>query len=135
MEHFDKRNGSYILLRSEQLVGAALIVIVKEEMTASIRAVEATTKKVSCVITTQTVFDVQTGLSGLSGNKGGVGIRMNLYDTSVCLMTAHLAAGHGNVAERNADYRTISQGLRFLKGKMIHDHEYVILKVSRHKLI
>jgi hypothetical protein len=69
--------------------------------------------------------DWQTGLSGLSGNKGGVGIRMNLYDTSVCLMTAHLAAGLGNVAERNADYRTISQGLKFLKGKMIHDHEYV----------
>jgi hypothetical protein len=46
MEHFDKRDGSYILLRSEQLVGAALIVVVKEEMTASIRAVEATTKKV-----------------------------------------------------------------------------------------
>jgi len=135
MEHFDKRGGSYILLRSEQLVGAALIVIVKEEMTASIRAVEATTKKVSCVITTQTVVDVQTGLSGLSGNKGGVGIRMNLYDTSVCLMTAHLAAGHGNVAERNADYRTISQGLRFLKGKMIHDHEYVSFNASSHKLI
>jgi hypothetical protein len=47
MEHFEKRDGSYILLRSEQLVGAALIVVVKEEMTASIRAVEATTKKVS----------------------------------------------------------------------------------------
>jgi hypothetical protein len=46
MEHFEKRKESYILLRSEQLVGAALIVVVKEEMTASIRAVEATTKKV-----------------------------------------------------------------------------------------
>jgi hypothetical protein len=50
MEHFEKRDGSYILLRSEQLVGAALIVVVKEEMTASIRAVEATTKKVSVPI-------------------------------------------------------------------------------------
>lgn len=46
IEHFEKRKGSYILLRSEQLVGAALIVVVKEEMTASIRSVEATTKKV-----------------------------------------------------------------------------------------
>jgi hypothetical protein len=78
--------------------------------------------------------DCQTGLSGLSGNKGGVGIRMNLYDTSVCLMTAHLAAGLGNVAERNADYRTISQGLKFLKGKMIHDHEYVNYSQGRHKV-
>jgi hypothetical protein len=46
MEHFAKRPGSYILLRSEQLVGAALIVIVREELTKSIRSVEATTKKV-----------------------------------------------------------------------------------------
>jgi hypothetical protein len=79
--------------------------------------------------------DWQTGLSGLSGNKGGVGIRMNLYDTSVCLMTAHLAAGLGNVAERNADYRTISQGLKFLKGKMIHDHEYVSFSEDSRRLI
>lgn len=55
---------------------------------------------------------------------------MNLFDTSVCFMTAHLAAGHGNVTERNADYRTISQGLKFLKGKMIHDHEWVKLLFS-----
>jgi len=47
MEHFAKRPGSYILLRSEQLVGAALIVIVKEDLANSIRSVEATTKKVS----------------------------------------------------------------------------------------
>jgi hypothetical protein len=78
--------------------------------------------------------DHQTGLSGLSGNKGGVGIRMSLYDTSVCLMTAHLAAGLGNVAERNADYRTISQGLKFLKGKMIHDHEYVSFSEDSRRL-
>jgi hypothetical protein len=46
MEHFAKRRGSYLLLRSEQLVGAALVVIVKEDMAKSIRSVEATTKKV-----------------------------------------------------------------------------------------
>jgi hypothetical protein len=46
MEHFARRSGSYILLRSEQLVGAALIIVVKEELTRSIRSVEATTKKV-----------------------------------------------------------------------------------------
>lgn len=69
---------------------------------------------------------VQTGLQGLSGNKGGVGIRFDLFDTSVCLVTCHLAAGHSNVAERNADYRTISTGLKFLRGKMIEDHEWVV---------
>lgn len=64
-------------------------------------------------------------MQGLSGNKGGVGIRLELFDSTVCFMTCHLAAGHGNVTERNADYRTISQGLKFLRGKMIEDHECV----------
>lgn len=50
MEHFAKRKSSYLLLRSEQLVGAALIVVVKEDLAKSIRSVEATTKKVSHVL-------------------------------------------------------------------------------------
>lgn len=40
-------------------------------------------------------------------------------------MTCHLAAGHSNVAERNADYKTISRELAFQKGKRIDDHEWV----------
>lgn len=114
MTHFKRHSSGseYLLLRSEQLVGTALIIIVKADITQWIRNIESATKK--------------TGLSGLSGNKGGVGIRMDLYDSTVCFMTAHLAAGHGNVAERNADYRTISQGLKFLRGKTIDDHNIVI---------
>jgi hypothetical protein len=50
MEHFAKRKSSYLLLRSEQLVGAALIVVVKDDLAKSIRSVEATTKKVSHVL-------------------------------------------------------------------------------------
>ena len=59
----------------------------------------------------------------MSGNKGAVGIRLDYYDTSFCFLTAHLAAGHSNVEERNADYRTIAHGLHFQKGKMIQSHE------------
>ena len=106
------RNSDYILYRSEQLVGTALIVFVKADLTGHIRRVESATKK--------------TGLQGLSGNKGGVGIRLDLFDSSICLMTCHLAAGHTNVTERNADYRTISNGLKFLRGKRIEDHDIVI---------
>lgn len=87
------------------------MVIVKSSLTHAIRHVESATKK--------------TGLQGLSGNKGGVGIRFSLYDSTVCLMTCHLAAGHSNVAERNADYKTVKDGLKFLRGKMIEDHEWV----------
>jgi synaptojanin len=130
VDTFTAQTGStYILYRSEQvplspfhrkspdangkLVGTALFIIVKSSLTSAIRNVESATKK--------------TGLQGLSGNKGGVGIRFNLFDSTVCLMTCHLAAGHSNVNERNADYKTISGGLKFLKGKSIEDHEYVLL--------
>lgn len=54
-----------------------------------------------------------------------MGIRFNLYDSSICLMTCHLAAGHSNVNERNADYKTVLGGLKFLRGKSIEDHESV----------
>jgi len=106
----------YILMRSEQLVGTALMVVVKASLLPHIRNVEYADKK--------------TGLQGLSGNKGGVGIRFNLYDATVCLMTCHLAAGQSNYADRNADYRTIANGLTFLRGKTIDSHEYVLQFVT-----
>lgn len=59
----------------------------------------------------------------MSGNKGAVGIRLEYHDTTFCFLTAHLAAGHANVVERNADYRTIVNGLHFLKGKAIDSHQ------------
>ncbi|KAF5393181.1 hypothetical protein D9757_001344 [Collybiopsis confluens] len=107
-----KKKSDYILLRSEQLVGTALLVLVKSELTGVIRNVEATTRK--------------TGLRGMSGNKGAVGIRLQYHDTTFCFVTAHLAAGHANTEERNADYRTIETGLHFLKGKTILSHENIV---------
>ncbi|KZT29277.1 DNase I-like protein [Neolentinus lepideus HHB14362 ss-1] len=107
----DKKE-EYVILRSEQLVGTALILLVKAQLTSVIRNVEATTRK--------------TGLRGMSGNKGAVGIRLDYHDTSFCFLTAHLAAGHSNIQERNADYWTIVNDLRFLKGKTIKSHDNVI---------
>lgn len=61
----------------------------------------------------------------MSGNKGAVAIRLQYHDTNFCFITAHLAAGHSNVEERNSDYRTIVNQLRFQKGKTIGSHQYV----------
>ncbi|KAG8907006.1 inositol polyphosphate 5-phosphatase [Tulasnella sp. 403] len=75
----------------------------------------------------QTAIDLfLTGLRGMSGNKGAVAIRLKYHDTSFCFLTAHLAAGHTNVEERNNDYHTIDDGLRFSKGRTIRDHDVVI---------
>lgn len=62
----------------------------------------------------------------MAGNKGAVAIRMDIDSTSLCFVTAHLAAGFANYEERNRDYKTISHGLRFQRNRSIEDHNSVI---------
>lgn len=71
-------------------------------------------------------YMMKTGLSGMAGNKGGCAIRLELSNTKLCFVTAHLAAGFANYDERNRDYATISHGLRFQKNKSIEDHDAII---------
>lgn len=109
------RKGSsddYVLLRSGQLVGAALLIFVKTSILHQIKNVEGAIKK--------------TGMSGIAGNKGAVAIRFEYASTSLCFVTAHLAAGFANYEERNRDYKTISHGLRFQKNRSIEDHDSII---------
>lgn len=58
--------------------------------------------------------------------EGAVAIRLDYRSTSFCFLTAHLAAGHSNVGEREQDYATIAAGLHFSRGKAISNHENVI---------
>ncbi|KLU83662.1 synaptojanin 2 [Magnaporthiopsis poae ATCC 64411] len=102
----------YLLLRSGQLVGAALCIFVKASALKSIKNVEGSVKK--------------TGMSGMAGNKGAVAIRLDYANTQICFVTAHLAAGFGNYEERNKDYATIHHGLRFQRNRGIDDHDTVI---------
>lgn len=98
----------YVLLRSGQLVGAALCIFVKTSALANIKNVEGSVKK--------------TGMSGMAGNKGAVAIRFDYANTHLCFVTAHLAAGFSNYEERNRDYATIHHGLRFQRNRNIDDH-------------
>lgn len=98
----------YVLLRSGQLVGAALCIWVRASVLHNIKNVEGSVKK--------------TGLSGMAGNKGAVAIRLDYADTQICFVTAHLAAGFANYEERNKDYATIHHGLRFQRNRGIDDH-------------
>lgn len=107
-----EKSSRYIPLRSEQLVGTAMIILIKEALLPHVRRVEAATKK--------------TGLKGMSGNKGGVAIRLNIYDTSFCFVTAHFAAGKSNVDERNADFHTINRELGFNMGRTIDNSHHSI---------
>ncbi|KAF1845724.1 uncharacterized protein K460DRAFT_355505 [Cucurbitaria berberidis CBS 394.84] len=109
-EKFGK--GEYVIVRGGQLVGASLSVFVRSDCLKHIKNVEGSLKK--------------TGMSGMAGNKGAVAIRFEYANTSICLVTAHLAAGFANYEERNRDYKTISHGLRFQRNRSIEDHETVI---------
>ena len=105
----------YVILRSGQLVGAALCLFVKTSILSNIKNVEGSVKK--------------TGLSGMAGNKGAVAIRFDYANTHLCFVTAHLAAGFANYDERNRDYTTIHQGLRFQRNRGIEDHGRLICRV------
>lgn len=102
----------YVLLRSGQLVGAALCIFVKTSALDNIKNVEGSVKK--------------TGMSGMAGNKGAVAIRFDYANTHICFVTAHLAAGFANYDERNRDYATIHHGLRFQRNRGIDDHDAVV---------
>lgn len=101
----------FVLLRSGQLVGAALMVFARLRVLNKIKDVEGSVKK--------------TGLSGMAGNKGAVAIRLDYADTRFCFVTAHFAAGFANYEDRNRDYNTINHGIR-LRGRRIEDHDTII---------
>ncbi|KAL4886374.1 SacI homology domain-containing protein [Aspergillus karnatakaensis] len=107
-----RESPKYVLLRSGQLVGAALMIYVREDVLGDVKNVEGSVKK--------------TGLSGVAGNKGGCAIRFEYSNTKLCFVTAHLAAGFANYDERNNDYNTICRGLRFQRNQAIEDHDAVI---------
>ena len=69
----------YVLLRSLHLVALGIFVFVRPEHAERIRNVEVSLKR--------------TGMGGMAGNKGGVAVSLNYYDTSICFVSAHLAAG------------------------------------------
>lgn len=61
------------------MVGLFLIIYINENWKNSVKSIHRDT--------------VKTGYGGTFGNKGGIVIRMNIYDTSICFACCHLAAG------------------------------------------
>lgn len=83
----------YTLIQSKTLVGLLLCVYVKDTLLSHIMDVRST--------------QLGVGLMGMMGNKGGVSVRLCLFDSSICFVCAHLAAHRENIAGRNSDYKNI----------------------------
>ncbi|XP_037087422.1 synaptojanin-1-like [Pollicipes pollicipes] len=105
------RDRPYVPLTHVQLVGVALFVFVRPELAQHIRDVATDT--------------VKTGLGGTTGNKGGVAIRMVIYNSSLCFICSHFAAGQKEVMERNADYAEISKKICFPMNRTVFSHDLV----------
>uniref|UniRef100_A0A914P2T4 Inositol polyphosphate-related phosphatase domain-containing protein n=1 Tax=Panagrolaimus davidi TaxID=227884 RepID=A0A914P2T4_9BILA len=54
---------------------------------------------------------------------GGVGISLNINNTSVCFLNCHLAAGD-KLLKRNEDFHTVSN-MKFHNNRGIYDHDVV----------
>jgi phosphatidylinositol-bisphosphatase len=90
---------SYVKVKLVRLVGIMLVIFVREPLKRHVR---------NCL-----VQSVGTGLLGMMGNKGGVAIRLQLHDTSICFVCSHLAAHTEDVEGRNQDFRDITSRLQF----------------------
>ncbi|XP_078491504.1 synaptojanin [Ciona intestinalis] len=101
----------YVLLGSEQLVGVCLFVFVRQPLSLHVRDLSICTAK--------------TGMGGATGNKGAVGISLTLFNSSLCFVCSHFAAGQTQVQERNNDFAEISNRLVFSKGRSLLSHDFV----------
>lgn len=87
------QDDSYYLVDEKHLVGIMLSIFVLEKHRPHIKEAKGQTAGV--------------GVMGMMGNKGGATIRLQIQNTSLCFVAAHLAAHRDNVAGRNADFMNI----------------------------
>eukprot|EP00981_Chlorochromonas_danica_P009827 scaffold2831_cov249-Ochromonas_danica.AAC.28 len=91
---------SYRLIFERHMVGLLLLIYVKDPHRAHIQDVRSSV--------------IYTGGYGVTGNKGGIAVRMDFYDSSLCFVGAHFHANRDNVITRNLDWQTIVDTAVFL---------------------
>ncbi|CAH2059878.1 unnamed protein product, partial [Thlaspi arvense] len=66
------------------------------------------------------VAAVPCGFGRAIGNKGGVGLRIRVYDRIMCFVNCHLAAHLEAVTRRNADFNHIYRSMVFSKAQSLY---------------
>ncbi|PNT68462.1 hypothetical protein BRADI_3g40800v3 [Brachypodium distachyon] len=75
---------------------------------------------------------VPCGFGRAIGNKGGVGLRIRVYDRRICFVNNHFAAHLENVTRRNADFDHIYRTMNFNKP---HGSAVSATSVQLHKAV
>mmetsp|Transcript_32528 Transcript_32528/g.78943 ORF Transcript_32528/g.78943 Transcript_32528/m.78943 type:complete len:811 (+) Transcript_32528:49-2481(+) len=96
-------NRGYVLMMQRSMVGLLICLFVKNPHRQRVKAVSADS--------------VGVGVMGMMGNKGGVAIRLNFYDSTLCFVCTHLAAHRENVVGRNADFMNVLSKATFDVGE------------------
>jgi inositol polyphosphate 5-phosphatase INPP5B/F len=96
-------NRQYVMLMQKSMVGLLICVFSKQVHESRVKYVNASS--------------VGVGVMGMMGNKGGVSIRMQFYDSTFCFVCSHLAAHRENVTGRNADFANVSTKTTFDVGE------------------
>lgn len=109
---FAKLEDYYDKVASHHLVGMMLFVYAHKSISPIIHDIKST--YCGC------------GIMGLMGNKGGVSISFQLYDSKITLVDSHLAARHPNVERRNSDFTELSRRLVFPDKTTIWDSDHLI---------
>jgi len=99
----DQARDGYTLIMQRSMVGLLVSVFVKNVH-------RPRTKYVSSA-------SVGVGVMGIGGNKGGVSVRMQFYDSTLCFVCTHLAAHRENVTGRNADFANVYAKTSFEVGE------------------
>lgn len=89
----DLLRDEYTLMANRGMVGIYSLIFVRKKHVSAVENINS-----SCV---------KTGIGGRYGNKGGVIFSFTCWNTSICFVNCHLAAGQYNVLQRNKDAEMI----------------------------
>ena len=93
----------YVLISEKHLVGMLICVYVRIKHAPQVKHVKTDS--------------VGVGVMGVMGNKGGVSVRCQVYDSTMCFTCSHFAAHRENVVGRNADFHSICNKTSFAIGE------------------
>ncbi|CAH8636355.1 unnamed protein product [Schistosoma rodhaini] len=99
---FHYTGGGYIRIRRVRLAGIMMIAYISAKLSVHLRHDEISQ------------HIVPTGVLNVMGNKGGVSLRITIFNTSLCFVNCHLAAGKEKIDRRNQDFKEIVRKMSLL---------------------